>query len=555
MDVSALTQIQDDFQWEIHEVCDMTEPENQEIKQMTVDMQYFDENTWEPLDPKAVEQGEKEELARFRTMGVYEYVSLDKATNDPEGKFVKVKWVRINKGSREHPQVKCRLVAQELGYGQRMDELFSGTPSLLTLRLVLLHAAKGGRNRGLMILDVKCAFLYGECRRVIYIELPTQDPQYGGEFVGVLRKAMYGTRDAPQIWAAEVQCALEGLGFQKSVFQPSVYYHSSKNMVVTVHVDDFLVSGDIADLDWLYRSIQKKYDLKRSVLSKSEPCEGHYLNRCIRWTGEEFEIEGDPKHAQLLKREWGMESCKPADTPITKQFAEEMNTGDPLGDEEARKARRAIARVNYMAQDRPDLSVAARVLSQGMAHPHEGINVGIKRVIRYLAKCPRSVLKICPDEKRELDIWTDSDWAGDLETRRSCSGGMLFVHGVPLLHWSKLQSNVALSSGEAELNASVKAMSEGIGCFELLRELCGQSCRMFLCTDASACKGILLRQGAGRIKHLSVKCLWAQGAIDSFGVTVVKVARDINVADVLTHPVPGIELRAQLVRAGYHFPL
>jgi hypothetical protein len=207
-----------------------------------------------------------------------------------------------------------------------------------------------------------------------------------------------------------------------------------------------------------------------------------------------------------------------------------------------------------MAQDRPDLSVAARVLSQGMAQPHEGIKVGIKRVIRYLAKNPRCILKVNPDEERELEIWTDSDWAGDHLSRRSCSGGMLFVHGVPLLHWSKLQSNIALSSGEAELNGSVKAMSEGIGAFELIRELCGESHRMFLCADASACKGILLRQGAGRIKHLSVKCLWAQGAIESFGVSVVKVPRSINVADVLTHPVPGVEQRAHLERAGYYFP-
>jgi hypothetical protein len=131
---------------------------------------------------------------------------------------------------------------------------------------------------------------------------------------------------------------------------------------------------------------------------------------------------------------------------------------------------------------------------------------------------------------------------------------MLFVHGVPLLHWSKLQSNIALSSGEAELNASVKAMSEAIGAFELVRELCGVSLKMSLCTDASACKGILLRQGAGRIKHLGVKCLWTQSAVEAFGVSVVKVGREINVADVLTHPVSGVELRAHLGRAGYHFP-
>ena len=69
---------------------------------------------------------------------------------------MKVKRVRVNKGTPRDPVVKCRLVAQELGYGQRMDELFSGTPSLAALRLALTHAVLGGGRRSLMVLDVKC---------------------------------------------------------------------------------------------------------------------------------------------------------------------------------------------------------------------------------------------------------------------------------------------------------------------------------------------------------------------------------------------------------------
>ena len=60
-------------------------------------------------------------------MGVYGYAEREHAMNDPDGIFVKVKWVRVNKGTRAKPQVKCRLVAQELAYGERMDELFANT--------------------------------------------------------------------------------------------------------------------------------------------------------------------------------------------------------------------------------------------------------------------------------------------------------------------------------------------------------------------------------------------------------------------------------------------
>ena len=555
MEVSEVHRYQNDFEWEIREVgvvSDMTEKEDPAVRQAVTDMQYFDENTWEQLDPKLVEEGEKVELQRFRDMKVYEYVSRDQAINDEGGKFVKVKWVRVNKGTPRDPMVKCRLVAQELGYGQRMDELFSGTPSLLALRLALVHAVMGRGQRCLMILDVKCAFLYGDCKRTIYIELPTQDPRHGTGVVGQLRRAMYGTRDAPQIWAAEVARALATFGCERSVHQPSVYFHRSRQMVIIVHVDDFLCSGTENDCKWLYDSLKAKYDLKHTLLHPNSNEEARYLNRRVRWVGLEIEIEGDDKHAKVLQDEWGLAQCKPVDTPITKSQIEEMNTGEPLKEEDARKARRAIARVNYMAQDRPDLAVASRILSQGMAAPHEGIQGGIKRVIRYLKRCPRCVLRISVDIERSLELPTDSDWAGDTASRRSCSGGFVLWHGVPLTGWSKLQSNVALSSGEAELNGAVKAMSEGIGALHLISELVGEQCRISLCTDASACKGIVLRQGSGKIKHLDVKSLWIQGAVEAYGVEVQKVPRETNPADLMTHSVSRSEMEKHLSSIGYY---
>ena len=167
-----------------------------------------------------------------------------------------------------------------------------------------------------------------------------------------------------------------------------------------------------------------------------------------------------------------------------------------------------------MAQDRPDLSVAARVLSQCMAHPREGVLQGVKRVIRYLRGRPRCVLLILTDgELDKIEVMTDSDWAGDVTTRKSCSGGSLQLGGTTVLHWSKLQSNVALSSGEAELNASVKGVSEAIGLRELLQEILGMKVGIRVSVDVSACRGMLLRQGSGKVKHLTTKQLWVQGAV------------------------------------------
>ena len=68
-----------------------------------------------------------------------------------------------------------------------------------------------------------------------------------------------------------------------------------------------------------------------------------------------------------------------------------------------------------------------------------------------------------------LTVMTDSDWAGDINNRSSTSGGFSMRGNHVLYHWSKLQATIALSSGEAEVNASVKGIRELIGVHELMQ--------------------------------------------------------------------------------------
>ena len=126
--------------------------------------------------------------------------------------------------------------------------------------------------------------------------------------------------------------------------------------------------------------------------------------------------------------------------------------------------------------------------------------------------------------------------------------------GTVLMHWSKMQSNVALSSAEAELNATVKGLSELIGVFNLIRETQKVEPNISLYTDASACKGMLLRHGSGKVKHLSVKQLWSQEVVKFYNIQVYRVERAQNPADLLTHsvsfPVAEKQLKMLNVRRG-----
>ena len=85
-----------------------------------------------------------------------------------------------------------------------MNCLFAGTPPLMAVKLLLAFAAMNTEHV-VMIIDVKCAFLYGWMKRRVYIELPSQDPLSSqGNLARLLNKAMFGTRDAPRIWSNEV---------------------------------------------------------------------------------------------------------------------------------------------------------------------------------------------------------------------------------------------------------------------------------------------------------------------------------------------------------------
>lgn len=105
---------------------------------------YFDEQRWKKLDPAVVEFGEQTELER--KLGVCENVPRQGIAQDHQGEFVKVKWVRAHSGSDERREFQCHLVA----------------PELVVVELWPSVAAEQGF--AIMVLDVKCAFLFGEIR-------------------------------------------------------------------------------------------------------------------------------------------------------------------------------------------------------------------------------------------------------------------------------------------------------------------------------------------------------------------------------------------------------
>ena len=160
-----------------------------------------------------------------------------------------------------------------------------------------------------------------------------------------------------------------------------------------------------------------------------------------------------------------MEGAKSVDTPFVKEDGkEDEELKDFMDKDAAKEFRRSAARINYMSLERPDLGQASKEISKKMSQPRIGDEKLIKRLIRYLLRYPTMVSYFdYQKHTRRLTVFTDSDWANDAVTRKSTSGGAILWGTHLISHWSRVQNNVALSSGEAELNSSVKGLSEVIG--------------------------------------------------------------------------------------------
>ena len=155
-----------------------------------------------------------------------------------------------------------------------------------------------------------------------------------------------------------------------------------------------------------------------------------------------IELEGDDKHVHGVIEEWRMQECSAVSTPYVKPPASMLTTEGrkPLAPKDATLFRRAAARINYVALDRPDLSFASRVAAGKMSNPLEGDDMLIKRVIRYLKGRPRvAIVYQFQEAEPDVVVMTDSDWAGDELTRRNTSGGVVLngTHTHTITWWCK----------------------------------------------------------------------------------------------------------------------
>ena len=226
--------------------------------------------------------------------------------------------------------------------------------------------------------------------------------------------------------------------------------------------------------------------------------------------------------------------------------------GFELSPQDATTFRALSARGNFLSMDRADINYSSKELCRDFAVPNKKSHEKLKRLTRYLAGQPRLV-HLYPwqtsEEGSTLNVYVDTDFAGCRESRRSTSGGVAMLGRHTVKHWSKTQTTLALSSGEAELHGISAGIAQAIGVQTILKDL-GFAVKIVIHSDATAAIGIAKRKGMGRIRHLDVSDLWIQDKVRSGAVGLLKVDGSKNPADALTKYVESSILQRCLTDMG-----
>ena len=128
-----------------------------------------------------------------------------------------------------------------------------------------------------------------------------------------------------------------------------VFKHHSRDISLTVHVDDVLATGRPEQLDWLRATLQTHYEVKSSVIGPGGESSGTFLKRTITWTDHALIWQADDRHADEVVSEWASSKFRQIDVPVTNE-ASRVGVGEFLSPDVARKFRSAAARIQYISR-------------------------------------------------------------------------------------------------------------------------------------------------------------------------------------------------------------
>ena len=454
----------DDLAMSAVETGDYSKMDPTKYKEIFDNPKNWDEgwNHPEPFQQQHWRAAIMEEFAKMETRKVWRKF---RRSDIPAGRrCVKHKWVlEIKRDGR----FRARLVA--CGYSQvpgvDFTEVYSPVANDVSFRIVVICIILWGLES--LIFDVETAFLHGDLKEEIFMDCPDGMEHDEGECL-LLLQTIYGLVQSARMFFAKFKGILcDKMGFQQCQSDPCLFLRRNQLgvCIILVHVDDAFTTGTRAAIDSVVSEI-KSHGLNVTVEHKLTD----YLSSEIRFsTDKKRAWIGQPHMIKKIRKIFGeevkhMQKYKTPGTPGL-NIVRPKEEGDKISKEDQSRYRTGVGMLLYLIkQSRPEIANAVRELAKVLDGASPAAYKEMLRVINYVLGTEGIGLKIKPTAPTKglwrIVLYTDSDWAGDKDDRRSISGFMLFLNGVLICWRSRSQRIVSLSSSEAEFYACSEAVKE-----------------------------------------------------------------------------------------------
>jgi hypothetical protein len=389
----------------------------------------------------------------------------------------------------------------------------------------------------------------------MYMDLPQGiETRHGNSKDHVLKllSNIYGQKQAGRVWNGYLCEKLRDIGFQPSLIDDCVFYRG--NVIFIVYVDDGIFIG--ADDDEITKAIREIREAGLDIEDQGHPAD--YVGVSIKKHRNGYIELSQRALIDSIVQDCCLEDAYTKPVPAkTNLQLHAFKSLKPFSECNFPFNYRSITgKLNYLGQTtRPDILFAVHQIAKYASDPRLEHGEAVVYLVRYLKKTRDLGLRFKPDPSQGFECYCDADFAGnwnrefaayDPSTAKSRSGWAIFYAKCPIIWASKLQSQVALSTTEAEYIAMSMSLRDVIPVMELLAEMRERKHKVICDKPVVYCKVFEDNSGAlelarlpklrPRTKHINVCYHHFREHVRLGLITIHPVSTDDQIADILTKP-------------------
>ena len=409
------------------------------------------------------------------------------------------------------------------------DETYAPVAKWNTLRATTAIAAH--RGWPILHMDVKTTYLNSLLKHRVYMVQPPGFEIKGKEdYVLLLLRAIYGLKQSGRSWHQDIDKYLLRLHLIPTSSDSNLYYRHTSNLwvLLILYVDDIFITGnDASSISWTCNQLQSQYQMtllgpiqKYIGIEFSTTDSGLYLHQAA--------------YVHHLLLETNLLHANPSYTPLQQNIRLLPDMQSPITDPHT--YRRLVGKLIFLTNTRPDITFAVHQVARFMQSPQLAHLQAVQSILRYLRHTPNHGLFYAHRDLDTISGFTDADWGGDSDTRRSVTG-YLFTLGQSPITWNSMsQTSVSLSSTESEYRALMEGTREALWLKRLLGEpnLISKQPIPIHCDNLGSVKLSLNPAFHSRSKHFDIHLHFTREKVQEGAIEVLHIPTDQQPADILT---------------------